>query len=94
VAELIADQTGFETRVSVIGHLQRGGPPSPRDRLLASRFGVYATKRLIRGESGFMVADNGGNLINQPLEKVANKVKKVDPQLLKIAESLETLDVY
>jgi hypothetical protein len=41
-----------------------------------------------------MVADNGGNLINQPLEKVANKVKKVDPQLLKIAESLETLDVY
>ena len=94
VAELIADQTGFETRVSVIGHLQRGGPPSPRDRLLASRFGVYATKRLISGESGFMVADNGGNLTKQPLETVANKVKKVDPQLLKIAESLETLDVY
>tara|TARA_B100001123_G_C15296906_1_gene1019551 strand:+ start:516 stop:1592 length:1077 start_codon:yes stop_codon:yes gene_type:complete len=91
LAEFISDQTGFETRVSVIGHLQRGGTPTTRDRLLASRFGVFATKSLSKGEGGFMVADKGRTIIKQPLKLVANKIKKVDPQLLETARSLETI---
>ena len=91
LAEFISEQTGFETRVSVIGHLQRGGTPTTRDRLLASRFGVFATKSLSKGEGGFMVADKGRTIIKQPLELVANKIKKVDPQLLETARSLETI---
>ena len=74
-----------------IGHLQRGGTPTTRDRLLASRFGVFATKSLSKGEGGFMVADKGRTIIKQPLELVANKIKKVDPQLLETARSLVTI---
>ena len=91
LAEFISEQTGFETRVSVIGHLQRGGTPTTRDRLLASHFGVFAVKSFSKRESGFMVAYKGREIVKQPLKFVANKIKKVDPLLLQTAKSLETI---
>ena len=64
-----ADRIGFETRIMVLGHYQRGGSPSTFDRILAARFGVAAVEALLRGESGKMVGLSCGNLILTEIEQ-------------------------
>ena len=59
VGNLVEQATGIETRVTVLGHIQRGGSPSPLDRILATRFGVAAAELAISGQSGLMVALKG-----------------------------------
>ena len=71
------DATGLESRVTVLGYVQRGGTPSAYDRLLATQFGVQAAYMLARGEFGRMAAIVNGKLTSVPLKKVAGKIKAV-----------------
>jgi len=84
----IEARTGFDTRVTVLGHIQRGGTPTPTDRILGSRFGVAAIDAITRGESGVMMALRGENVELVPLEEIAGKVKHVPDELLTVARAL------
>lgn len=84
----IAEQTGFETRLTVLGHTQRGGPPTATDRLLASRLGVAAADALSDGQGSVMTALVGDEIRLVPLEEVAGRVKQVPSDLLRTGFSL------
>ncbi len=89
IADQIKDRIGFETRIMVLGHYQRGGSPSTFDRILAARFGVAAVETLLRGESGKMVGLRCGELVLTDLAEVlAAGRKPIDPGLLKLARTL------
>ena len=79
-----------EVRVTVLGHVQRGGSPSPFDRILATRFGVAAVELLSRGEFGRMVCLRAGKIESEPLEQALASRKFVDPQgeLVRTARSV------
>jgi 6-phosphofructokinase 1 len=84
----IEQRTGFDTRVTVLGHVQRGGSPVPADRILGSRFGVAAIDALARGESNVMTALRGEEVVLVPLPEIAGKVKRVPSELLRVARAL------
>ena len=89
IADQIKDRIGFETRIMVLGHYQRGGSPSSFDRLLAARFGVTAVEALLQGTSGKMLGLGCGAIIQTDLEKVfAGGRRKIDATLLKLAATL------
>jgi len=90
VADEIEALTGKETRVTVLGHVQRGGTPVPYDRNLASRFGVAAVRALARGEFCNMVALQGNNIVSVALKDAINKQKFVDPkgEMVQTVESI------
>jgi 6-phosphofructokinase 1 len=89
IADQIKDRIGFETRIMVLGHYQRGGSPSSFDRLLAARFGVTAVEALLQGTSGKMLGLGCGSMIQTDLEKViAGGRRKIDATLLKLAATL------
>lgn len=88
VAAEIAQRTGFETRVTILGHVQRGGSPTPTDRILGSRFGVAAMDAVTAGETGVMTALRGERVEIIPLADIAGKVKMVPPELLRAARVL------
>jgi 6-phosphofructokinase 1 len=92
VAKAISKRLGIETRVTVLGHLQRGGIPTPFDRILATRFGTYAAELLAQGEYNRMVAMKGSEVTSVPIENVAGKVKLVplDHPLLRTARHVGT----
>jgi ATP-dependent phosphofructokinase / diphosphate-dependent phosphofructokinase len=77
VAREIEDATGLESRVTVLGYLQRGGTPVAYDRVLASQFGTAAAGMLAAGDYGKMVALQDNKVVGVPLEKIANKIKTV-----------------
>ncbi len=79
VAKAISRRLGIETRVTVLGHLQRGGVPTPFDRILATRFGTHAAELLAQGKYNCMVCLKGSDVTEVPLEKVAGKLKMVPP---------------
>jgi ATP-dependent phosphofructokinase / diphosphate-dependent phosphofructokinase len=86
VAERIEEETGFETRVTVLGHIQRGGSPSAMDRVLGTRFGVMAME-LVAGEKfGKMVSLNGSKIVAVPLSKAVARLKTVDMKLYDMAK--------
>ena len=80
VAERLAQMTGLETRVTVLGHLQRGGSPTAYDRILSTRFGVKAAELAVEGPWGHMAALHGQELVSVPLDEAVKQLKKVDPQ--------------
>ena len=90
VASVLQDKTGKETRCVVLGHLQRGGAPTPFDRVLATRFGGKAVELLTRGVFGRMVANNPPDIVPIPLADVVGKTKTVplDYDLLKTAKAI------
>lgn len=84
----IEERTGLETRVTVLGHLVRGGAPSLTDRLLATRYGVAAVERAAQERWGVMVAlsaRQGSAVIDVPLSEVAGRTRGVDPRLMELA---------
>jgi 6-phosphofructokinase 1 len=85
LAREIERLTGMETRVVVLGHLQRGGSPTPFDRILATRFGVAAVDLVHQGKFDHMVALRGGEIVSVPLAEVIGKRKTVDPKLYEVA---------
>ena len=85
IAAAIEDRTGFEARVSVLGHVQRGGTPSAFDRVLATRLGVAAADRAIDGESGVMVALRSTKIESVPLSEAVDSVRGVPEELFRTA---------
>ncbi len=77
-----------DPKVTVLGHIQRGGAPSCKDRVLASLLGVAAIEHLIRGESGGMVGEICHRVVFTPFDEAIGKKKRLDTQLLKIARIL------
>jgi 6-phosphofructokinase 1 len=84
----IEQRTGFDTRVTVLGHVQRGGIPTHTDRILGSRFGTAAIDAISRGETGVMTALRGEDVVLVPLDEIAGKVKQVPAELLQVARAL------
>jgi 6-phosphofructokinase 1 len=84
IAREVSERLNFESRVVVLGHLQRGGPPTLRDRVLGSLLGFAAVEALIEGRSGFMVGEVGGDLTCTPLEETWQKKKPLDEDLRRI----------
>jgi 6-phosphofructokinase 1 len=79
LARQLEELTGLESRLTSLGHLQRGGSPSPTDRLLATRLGTACADLIRRGEYGVMVAVRGEECVPMPLEEVAGNRKVVPP---------------
>ncbi len=86
VAEEIEARTGFETRVTVLGHIQRGGTPTAFDRVLSTRFGVAAIDAVHDGAFGTMVALRCDRIERVPLSEGTGKLKTVAPDLVQVAE--------
>ena len=82
----IRRRTGFDTRVTVLGHLQRGGSPSAFDRVLATRFGIAAIDLVNEEKFGKMVALRGNKIAAVDLSEAIKEIKKVDPKLYEIAQ--------
>lgn len=76
----ISERTGQEIRVTVPGHMQRGGEPCPYDRVIATRLGAEAAEMIRRKEYGYMVALNNDKIEKIPLADIAGKLKMVDPK--------------
>ncbi|HZQ29064.1 MAG TPA: 6-phosphofructokinase [Acidimicrobiales bacterium] len=81
VAEQLEKLTGFETRVTILGHVQRGGTPTAFDRVLATRFGIAAIETAHDQDFGKMVALRAGEIVRVPLEEAVAELKLVDPEL-------------
>ncbi|MGB9741126.1 MAG: 6-phosphofructokinase [Candidatus Bathyarchaeia archaeon] len=82
----IEKRLGIETRVVVLGHIQRGGSPTAFDRILATRFGIAAIDLVHEGKFGRMVAIKGNRIVSVPLKDVVGKRKTVDLELYEIAK--------
>ena len=85
VAREVRERTGFDSRVCILGHVQRGGVPTARDRVLASRLGVAAVKALQQGREGVMVGEVKGRIVYTPFEDTWRKKKRLPPGLVKLA---------
>lgn len=88
LAEAITSITGAEVRVSVIGHLQRGGTPTPNDRILGSRFGASAVDLLLAGEQGRVVGVKGNALINLDITEALAIKKTLNQEIYDLAQIL------
>lgn len=86
LAAQIEARTGYETRVTTLGHVQRGGTPTAFDRVLASRFGVAAIDAVHDGAWGTMVALQAGSVVRVPLADAVGELKLVDPELYGVAQ--------
>ena len=86
IADMVEQRTGYETRVTVLGHIQRGGTPTAFDRVLATRFGVHAADMVARGEFGKMAALRGTQIVSVALQEATAQLKTVDPTLYAVAE--------
>ncbi|MDX6524345.1 MAG: ATP-dependent phosphofructokinase / diphosphate-dependent phosphofructokinase [Gaiellales bacterium] len=90
-AELAAEieqRTGFETRVTALGHVQRGGSPTAHDRVLATRFGLKAADLVFAGTFGMMAALRGNEIVAVPIADAVARLKTVPPALYAQAETL------
>jgi len=86
LGKFIEEKTGYETRVTVLGHIQRGGSPSAFDRVLGTRFGVKAYELIKEKRFGRMVSLKGNQIVDVPLEDATAKLKTVDSELYEIAK--------
>jgi 6-phosphofructokinase 1 len=90
VGELVADgireRTGFDTRVAVLGHIQRGGTPNAYDRILATRFGTHAAQLVGEGRYGRMVALRGDEIVDIPIAEGVAQLKVVPAERFAVAE--------
>lgn len=87
VAPILEGLTGFETRVTVLGHLQRGGKPTARDRVLASRLGAAAIEAMARGDRGVMMAVRGTSIVPVPLTELGDEPRGVPRELYEVART-------
>ena len=88
LAKKIEEATGVETRATVLGHVQRGGRPSSRDRLLASQMGYYAAHLLMEGKSERVVAVNNNTLMDFDIDEALAMKKPFKDQLFKMAAEI------
>ena len=83
----IEERTGYETRVTVLGHIQRGGSPTPRDRVLATRFGLKAADLVQEGRFGRMAALHGDSIVDVSIEEATKELKKVPREWYDVARA-------
>jgi 6-phosphofructokinase 1 len=81
----IESRTGFETRVTILGHIQRGGTPTAYDRVLATRFGVEAIDACHEGDFGTMVALQGAHIVRVPIGEAVKELKTLDRRIYDVA---------
>jgi 6-phosphofructokinase 1 len=81
----IEERTGYETRVTVLGHVQRGGSPTPHDRVLATRYGLKAADLAYEGDFGKMAALRGDEIVAVPLADAVTELKTVPPEWYDVA---------
>lgn len=89
LSELIEQKTGFETRVTVLGHIQRGGIPTAYDRVLATRYGVAAMECVKKGQFGKLVALKGKDIEVIPLSTITKNIKTVDDAIYNLTHVFE-----
>jgi len=85
---LVELDLGFDTRVTVLGHVQRGGKPTAFDRFLATRFGYKAVEFLVNGQTGVMVGLDGREMVPVPLTTVISRTKTLSEEYIKMARIL------
>jgi 6-phosphofructokinase 1 len=88
IGRVIRERTGFDTKVTILGHLQRGGSPSAYDRMMSSQMGAKAVDLLVEYEKGVMVGLKNGKLIHSPFEEAAKEKHSVDLSIYHLARSL------
>ncbi len=86
--KLNRERLGFDLRVTILGHVQRGGAPGIYDRLLGTRFGAAATESLATGEHGVLIGIQNGRISRTPLSEIAGKTKELDVSLFELARVL------
>jgi 6-phosphofructokinase 1 len=86
LAREIEKRTGIETRMVILGHVQRGGAPSAFDRYLTTRFGIHAVELIHQGQTGKMVSLRGNQIVAVPLGEAVEKTRTVPPELYAQAE--------
>jgi 6-phosphofructokinase len=82
----IEERTGYETRVTILGHIQRGGTPTAFDRVLATRFGIAAIDAVDDGDYGKMVSLRGTDIVRVQIAEAVGKLKTLDQELFETAE--------
>jgi 6-phosphofructokinase 1 len=87
LAREIEERTGYETRVTVLGHIQRGGTPTARDRILATRYGLKAADLVHEGRWGTMAALHGDDIVEVPLRDAVAQLKTVPPEYYEAAKT-------
>ncbi len=87
LAEEIEKETGFETRATILGHIQRGGTPTAFDRVLGTRLGVFAAELVNNGQWGMMAALRGTKIIAAPLAEAVGQLKTLDLDLMDVAST-------
>jgi phosphofructokinase-like protein len=87
LAREIESRTGFETRVTVLGHVQRGGSPTPRDRVLATRYGLKASDLVHDGQFGRMAALHGDSIVDDSLKEATAELKTVPREWYEVARA-------
>ena len=88
VAKQVWERLKMEYRICVLGHVQRGGSPTARDRVLASKLGAAAVDALVKGMSGYMVGEFNGEITFTPLRETWEKKKELDSDLLRLVKVL------
>jgi len=84
--EMIEKKTGFETRATVLGHIQRGGSPTAFDRVLATRFGIGVLDLIEQKKFGYMVSLQGNKIVSVRLEEATGGLKLVPQEFYKLSE--------
>ncbi len=88
IASAVKERVGIEARIVVLGHIQRGGAPTARDRLLASRLGIAAVKAIVDGRPPSLVGEVHGEVTLVPLGDLAGKQRRLDPGLIELVSML------
>ena len=88
IGKVIEEATALDTRVTVLGHIQRGGSPTARDRETASRMGYAAVKALAEGRMNCIVGTNEGHLVEIPIEKALNMTKHLQMERYEVLEAM------
>ena len=88
IGKLIEENTDFDTRVSVLGHMQRGGSPTAQDRVLASRLGAYAVELLVEGKGGRAVGIEKNQLVDYDIIEALGRKHKIDSNLYHLSKEL------
>ena len=88
ISQEVKNKTGFDSRVCILGHIQRGGSPTARDRVLASKLGAAAVRALLEGRGGHVVGDINNNVAYTPLKDTWEKKKPLNPELKALARLL------
>jgi 6-phosphofructokinase 1 len=88
LAQRVKEVNGMDYRVTILGHIQRGGSPTARDRILASKLGAFAVDRILAGETNIMTGETAGRLVTTPLEEAFTSFKSIDHSLVELSALL------